>query len=77
MNMEEKIVMLTADTARTSAYAQALANAQISISNNGLIVPETPKWGQISSPDKVQGQPGGDILARCNGAGTQCLPGYL
>ena len=52
MGTDKKIVMLAADTVRTSAYAQALANAGLEISSIGLIIPDTPKWGQASSPEK-------------------------
>lgn len=54
MDTGKKIVMLAADTVRTSAYAQALANAGLEISSIGLIIPDTPKWGQASSPEKCR-----------------------
>jgi methionyl-tRNA formyltransferase len=50
MKPEKKIVMLAADTARTSAYAQALADAGIAISSAALVVPDSQRWGQTSSP---------------------------
>lgn len=52
MGTDKKIVMLAADTVRTSAYAQALANAGLEISSIGLIISDTPKWGQASAPEK-------------------------
>jgi methionyl-tRNA formyltransferase len=54
MGTDKKIVMLAADTVRTSAYAQALANAGLEISSIGLISPDTPMWGQASSPEKCR-----------------------
>jgi len=50
MRQEKKIVMLAADTARTSVYAQALAHAGIGISRAALVVPDSPRWGQTTSP---------------------------
>ena len=50
MSAEQKIVMLAADTARTSAYAQALAHAGIAVSSAALVVPDSQRWGQTSSP---------------------------
>jgi len=50
MRPEKTIVMLAADTARTSAYAQALAHAGIDISSAALVVPDSQRWGQTSSP---------------------------
>jgi methionyl-tRNA formyltransferase len=43
------IVMLAADTPRTSAYAQALKNAGIRISSIALVKPGERKWGQSSA----------------------------
>ena len=50
MTSAKKVVMLAADTARTSAYAQALAQADIRISGAALVVPDAQRWGQTSSP---------------------------
>jgi methionyl-tRNA formyltransferase len=57
MKMRKKIVMLVADTTRTSAYAQALAHAGIVISSVALVVPDTLKLGQASLTNECYGSP--------------------